>query len=402
MRFVLFFEGTNNSQANPSLMHDLYSMPCLSKPGVMAHIVNGSGVHGGIVSMLTGRDSAMIVLEQYKWLTDSIYKCGGCIKESEIYVFGFSRGAYQACRFVEMLSLLGIPNTVGDCETYLNLYKKHLAGIKVDTRDKTIPLIRYLGIVDAVKSTFCDGFPNREVKLPDIDCRHAIAIHETRCLFEPLYLAGIIGKCNEQFFMGVHSDLGRGYRDSNSTWYKKVCRGVTILVFILKCFMRGVRPKGTSFSVSLADTKTFSHIVASWITQKVPFMSVPPLPNSATQIICMANNLPLILRTSRYEPSNLFGLLRRTNRRVSHGQLHSSVRMCFNVYFAFRNIYPMSYRRNLISHRWSKTRRRNPVNVNFDLRDSVVQKTEVSSTFWSFDSFLRSRGYVGGANNPFD
>jgi uncharacterized protein (DUF2235 family) len=162
----------------------------------------------------------------------------------EIYLFGFSRGAYTARALASLLHMYGlIPGGSGNLTPYL------VGMLADDNKDeapesgllsgaKAIPTadrrsrwrtansfkkifgrkvqIRFMGVFDTVKSV---GWLWNPLKLPytrsnpSVQCvRHAVSIDERRAFFRTNLLSPAAGQdFKEVWFAGVHSDVGGGY-----------------------------------------------------------------------------------------------------------------------------------------------------------------------------------------------
>jgi hypothetical protein len=158
----------------------------------------------------------------------------------EIYVFGFSRGAYTARFLCEMLYTIGllsrgneemvrfawntfsdyqrtrgnVPQTKKDIEhvEYMKKFRKTFCRPKVE--------IRFLGLFDCVNSVGQFEVPlgqknyNVIAEPPATHIRHAISIHERRLKFKPA-LFHVDGNgpsdVKEMWFAGNHGDVGGGW-----------------------------------------------------------------------------------------------------------------------------------------------------------------------------------------------
>lgn len=235
MNVVLLFEGTENSPlTNPSAISELQycykvdrklksgrilpkKLSMLSKrllddknQGQVVHLVTGSGTHDVPLAAATGSDWDVIVKEQYEFLQGLVRNDGVDVSDVKLYVFGFSRGAYQAKLFVNGLVYFGLDKTSDD----------FIKSIRSETKDglrmkKDVPTVEFLGLIDTVAATtkapkdwHYVGIP-RSVKR----CRHALAIHEYRERFTPQILTHGMPLANieEQWFGGCHSDVGWAY-----------------------------------------------------------------------------------------------------------------------------------------------------------------------------------------------
>jgi uncharacterized protein (DUF2235 family) len=185
------------------------------------------------------------VLEAYEFLSKG-HEAG-----DEVYLFGFSRGAYTARRVVGMMRKCGLlPQGLGDearkaaiVEAY-EIYNRREDAERggadsqaaVEFRDKhrspRVP-IRFLGVWDTVGAYGIAGvvgqlttrfskarFHDRRLSSDVEHACHAVAVDERRRLFQPaLWEQGPTGLLKGQvleqsWFAGVHSNVGGGYEDT--------------------------------------------------------------------------------------------------------------------------------------------------------------------------------------------
>lgn len=184
------------------------------------------------------------VLDAYSWL------CRNWREGDEIWLFGFSRGAYTArvlAGFIHLIGLLG-EEQLNLCGYALVAYKK--AGDKGEmeigrdfarvagTRAATI---RFVGVWDTVASVLTPNskllflpwpmtLPFTRANPSVATFRHAISIDERRRMFrlnhwkdpQPFRPAGDHGEeereqdIRQVWFAGVHSDVGGGYPEVES------------------------------------------------------------------------------------------------------------------------------------------------------------------------------------------
>jgi len=164
-------------------------------------------------------------------------------KEDQIYVFGFSRGAYTARSLVGMIDAIGLltPDGLakGKLPKAMPLYRgrpaegktptvtwtRDLADFRTDCYDQNDVIVRFLGVFDTVGTLGVPGVTRRKYQFHNVSltpqvatARHALAIHERRRSFAPA-LWTENGKNNatpdvkQLWFDGVHSDVGGGYEE---------------------------------------------------------------------------------------------------------------------------------------------------------------------------------------------
>jgi uncharacterized protein (DUF2235 family) len=191
----------------------------------------------------------------------------------EIYIFGFSRGAFTARSIGGMIHKCGIIKREY-VEQYINAERMyHDAKVTADSPDAKAfrqkysiddpTPVRMIGVWDTVGALgiplrglravnkeefqFLDTTLNPQVKF----AFHALAIDEHRTPFEPtLWKAGNTPEqtVEQRWFPGVHSDIGGGYKESDLSdgsldWMMK-CAATAGLVFDDKvCQLHKITPK---------------------------------------------------------------------------------------------------------------------------------------------------------------
>lgn len=190
----------------------------------------------------TGKGLEANIKSAYRDLCDH-YEPG-----DNIYLFGFSRGAYTVrslCGFIACCGLLKCAALPAASDIWGSIDRLFQAGYrrKSETRDDwdqaglmfhnaagaSIP-IRFLGVWDTVGAL---GIPDDLALLNLIDnlhdftfhdtglgaaiqsARHAVALDEMRASFQPtLWNAGADRDAREIWFPGAHSDVGGGYAET--------------------------------------------------------------------------------------------------------------------------------------------------------------------------------------------
>ncbi|RYF61223.1 MAG: DUF2235 domain-containing protein [Comamonadaceae bacterium] len=164
----------------------------------------------------------------------------------EVFVFGFSRGAYTARSLVGMIATIGLLKPEGvvqdNLHNAINVYRnrprkddphpdpdaeKDVEHFRKGCYRNDQMKIRFLGVFDTVGALGVPGLSRRKyqfhnVALPDeievVTARQALAIDEQRRTFTPA-----VWSRGEQphtdvkqvWFEGVHTDIGGGYPESN-------------------------------------------------------------------------------------------------------------------------------------------------------------------------------------------
>jgi len=169
------------------------------------------------------------VLDAYRYLMEVFNDNGGHGNEDEVYIFGFSRGAYTARALAGFLHGYGL--LCRGNEGHIP-YAWRMYVAQHDDRDKTHVepdvafketfshgnfRIHFLGVWDTVSSVGWIYTPLRLFNLAQNNSilrgRHAISIDEHRCFFqdnlwgEPLAGQDLV----QAWFAGVHSDVGGSY-----------------------------------------------------------------------------------------------------------------------------------------------------------------------------------------------
>jgi uncharacterized protein (DUF2235 family) len=252
-RLALFLDGTWNVVADNTNVWRMKSLCAPAgtdgvrqliyyNPGVGTQF--GSRVRGGML----GYGLSDVVIESYEWLIDH-YEEG-----DDIFIFGFSRGAYTArslagliakCGLLSPGAPLGVKQIYSryrlgpEARTLWALYAEHVAGtagtlsveeqwmLKYSLRVR----IKFVGVWDTVgalgvpafhipglsRSSF--GFLHTGLRLPVEHGFHALAIDEHREAFAPTLwtkretatapdrpIAGV----EQRWFVGAHANVGGG------------------------------------------------------------------------------------------------------------------------------------------------------------------------------------------------
>lgn len=165
----------------------------------------------------------------YRFLMDN-YEPG-----DEVYVFGFSRGAYTARSLCAMLKGVGLlqrhmPNQFKYAYELMKQVKRSAErddkrGFAALARFRSLYSrtcrVRFLGVFDTVKSVGWVYSPFSFLYTASNDAvrtvRHAVSLDERRCFFrQNLWNGGEGQDCEEMWFAGVHSDVGGGYPEAQS------------------------------------------------------------------------------------------------------------------------------------------------------------------------------------------
>jgi uncharacterized protein (DUF2235 family) len=107
LRLIVSFDGTGNTpkdKTNVFILHDSISNVDLNGIVQKKTYINGVGTEFGerFRGGVFGKGVSQKIMEGYQWLVDNY------IDGAEIYVFGFSRGAFTARSLVQMLNSCGL------------------------------------------------------------------------------------------------------------------------------------------------------------------------------------------------------------------------------------------------------------------------------------------------------
>jgi uncharacterized protein (DUF2235 family) len=160
----------------------------------------------------------------------------------EIFIFGFSRGAYTARSVAGMVARVGLLTRLSLVKEKLpaavHMYqRKDMAegafGATVDEfkKDHCHPAaVTFLGVFDTVGALGVPGFMKHAPQFHDVQlsdqvtrARHALAIDETRMKFAPTFweaasesaaASTMDARVKQVWFEGAHSDVGGGYPET--------------------------------------------------------------------------------------------------------------------------------------------------------------------------------------------
>ncbi|MBD0862515.1 DUF2235 domain-containing protein [Gordonia sp. zg691] len=191
----------------------------------LVHYVNGVGTGSGwsdrIIGGAFGRGLDSNLIDAYRFLVLNYEP------DDEIFVFGFSRGAYTARSLVGMIGRVGLV-TPGELaanptenlfEKVLQLYRGDPGAMPRNTPGEPVK-IQFIGVFDTVGALGVPGITRFRHKFHDVNlgdkvrfARQALAIDERRLTFDPCVwsTAGNTRTDVKQvWFEGVHSDIGGG------------------------------------------------------------------------------------------------------------------------------------------------------------------------------------------------
>lgn len=206
---------------------------------LMAHNPFSRGLHA-VVGGVFGYGMSRRILEAYAFLVEHYDRTS----HDQIYVFGFSRGAYAARSLVCFIDKVGLllKNHLDKVEDAYAIYESggkdgdDLAAFLTKVTGNgavqrgdfpTVLPVYLLGVWDTVRelggpawlqkiSLFDTTFHRDTVPSNVSHVRHALALHELRARFEPV----LWSTCEEWqslkqvWFAGAHADIGGGYVDT--------------------------------------------------------------------------------------------------------------------------------------------------------------------------------------------
>lgn len=254
-RLVVCFDGTWNAAESEKAETNVVRLSRAIRAnsgsdGVAQFCVylRGVGTSGSQVERLlagaTGAGTEDIIRTAYLFLAQNYVPAhkdenGVDVPADEIFLFGFSRGAFAARSLTGLLSSAGLlkRQSLGHLSTAWSYYRefnkrspqdfvKRFAKRKIETHEDIV--VNFLGVWDTVGALgipvgvlgeisgaihgFHDTSPSRIVK----HGAHALAIDERRDEFVPTLWTGEVpaGATIEQvWFAGAHADVGGGYSD---------------------------------------------------------------------------------------------------------------------------------------------------------------------------------------------
>jgi uncharacterized protein (DUF2235 family) len=165
----------------------------------------------------TGTGTSERVMEGWAFLAQR-YQEG-----DQIFLFGFSRGAYAVRSLAGFLNFAGLPSNPrsvpqDELKELFAAYREHREAPHADTRKPV--RIAFIGVWDTVGSLAFGKTFNafHQINPPNVDqVAHALALDEVRSEFAPSYWevpAGASTQVRERWFAGAHTNVGGGYEDA--------------------------------------------------------------------------------------------------------------------------------------------------------------------------------------------
>jgi uncharacterized protein (DUF2235 family) len=236
-RIAYCADGTWDSAANHTNVYRLWKA-IVDIPGEqLAFYDDGVGCDGTPLEKLAGGVCGAGLFQKIK---DGYSKISSVYEEGdEIFVFGFSRGAYTARSLAGMIAACGLPTKNPDphlVSTAFDAYRDRqnrvaiLAPLKTGY-DLVKSTIRMVGVWDTVGSLGIPsivggvdpviyGFLDTSLDPQILNAFHAVSIDERRAEFPATLWTSkpVNGQTLTQvYFSGVHCDVGGGYADDAGT-----------------------------------------------------------------------------------------------------------------------------------------------------------------------------------------
>ena len=225
---ALFVDGTGNSGTRDKPFQketNVYRLFELCQESYKLYLKGVGSRRFDVLGGATGFGTKKRLKKAYRFLIDN-YSIG-----DNIFLFGFSRGAFAVRLFAGFLGYVGTIFGKPEFEDYLpHAYQIYESSIVLDVEhsfrdyvrrfgENIPPLpIHFIGVWDTVERYF----PRRD--LPEIEtlpshvdhARHALALHERRREMEPTLwkIWPETSTVVQRWFPGAHSDVGGSYPES--------------------------------------------------------------------------------------------------------------------------------------------------------------------------------------------
>lgn len=196
------FTGENDSYATSAFYE--------SGPGTFA---NWAAFGGAFAA-----DLGTALEDAYAWICEKVLnlRCDEPDSSVQLYLFGFSRGAYRAHALSWLLNDCGIVTNFATCRSvaraFVNHDMKKMQRLSADGRLASPP-IKMLGLWDVVTAPFDIRGNYKDGELAPIvgHVYHAMAANERRLDFPVMKYDASLPAVSQCWFSGVHSDVGGGY-----------------------------------------------------------------------------------------------------------------------------------------------------------------------------------------------
>ncbi|KAF9078447.1 hypothetical protein BDP27DRAFT_1440901 [Rhodocollybia butyracea] len=230
---IVLIDGTSNMfRLEPTNVLAFYNHIIKDKSQVASYS-SGIGTEvQGLLKLINPLDQAIAlslkknIIHAYHWLSENY------VDGDRIYLFGFSRGAYQVRVLAEMVEMLGITFRHNEAQAPIAyaLYKRQSKGSLDTASAGVVKLFRdtfardvkihFVGVWDTVSSVRFKTQDSHVSKSTPCFFRQALALDERRVMFLPEYVHGGVSEefhdtfglhqppVKEVWFVGNHSDIG--------------------------------------------------------------------------------------------------------------------------------------------------------------------------------------------------
>jgi uncharacterized protein (DUF2235 family) len=232
-KIIFCADGTWNTPKEKTNVYKIFKA-ILQTPNQVVFYDDGVGTNGVPLQKLTGAALGAGIFEKVKTGYSKIaqvYKPG-----DEIFIFGFSRGAFTARSLAGMISLCGLPTSGFDDKLVNDAFDAYRFPLQRESILKNLnayklclPPIKMVGVWDTVAALGASAISGQVGPLfsfldptlhPNIqNAYHALAIDEWRREFAPTLwnkpATPVPGQTLEQvWFSGSHGNIGGGYLKS--------------------------------------------------------------------------------------------------------------------------------------------------------------------------------------------
>jgi uncharacterized protein (DUF2235 family) len=320
-RIAFCADGTWDGTSNNTNVFRMYNA-ISSIPGQQYKFYDpGVGANGQPIEKLAGGAFGFGLFQKVK---DAYSSIAGVYEDGdELYIFGFSRGAYTARSVAGMIAACGLPTKNPDpnqVEVAFNAYRNKDRRAELlatlSAYNMVMPAITMVGVWDTVgalgiPSVFGGvdnvlyGFLDTSLNTRIRNAYHALAIDEKRAEFPPTLWTGdpAPGQTVSQvYFCGVHSDVGGGYADDPGT-------GTALSDITLSWMMRKAQALGLVIDPAALAWYTYPSASKNALDTKHESWSplwLFPRPRSIDGKATLANSVLLRCQhDTTYRPANL-------------------------------------------------------------------------------------------------
>lgn len=243
-KIVILLDGTSNVPANNTNINKLNNLIKHNDNQVVTYftgIATDPNRFRDAIEDATGLHISSKITHAYASIAE-VYEQG-----DEIFIFGFSRGAYEARALASLINYVGIINRKKAGKDGLRRMAEIAYGFYLTKRNKVSKVgekvfemvetvknshcVTFLGVFDTVAAL---GFPleNKDAEKFDkeiyrffdtelnenvLNAYHALAVDEHRFAFEPVLWTkhSPNTKMEQIWFAGCHQDIGGGYPDND-------------------------------------------------------------------------------------------------------------------------------------------------------------------------------------------